>query len=123
MLLKSKKILLASSAVLLFSLGAGVASAADTPIQAAVKANASTDLLTYQVTLKVGETYQLPYGRNYKYSKYQYASDGPYFSVSSSGLVTALKNPYFPSGEAIGSVGILQEGVRDIALVYIEITN
>ncbi|MDT0124888.1 hypothetical protein Q9R46_19645 [Paenibacillus sp. RRE4] len=82
-----------------------------------------SNFLEYQVTLKVGETYQLPSGRNYKYQTFQYGSDGPYFSVSSTGFVRALKNPYAAPGEAIGSVGIWQEGVRDIALVYIEITN
>lgn len=123
MLLRSKKVLLVSSALLLFSLSSGVASAADTPIQTAVKANAFSELLTYQVTIKVGKTYQLPSGRNYKYYPFQYSNGDPYFRVSSSGLVRALKNPHSPPGEAIGSVGVLQEGVRDIALVYIEITD
>lgn len=53
--------------------------------------DASTDKLTYQVKLKVGEIYQLPYGLNYKYHPSQYSEGGPYLSVTNSGLVRALK--------------------------------
>ncbi|GGH45842.1 hypothetical protein GCM10008014_08130 [Paenibacillus silvae] len=122
-MLKYKKVLLASSALLLFSLSAGIASAAEAPIQSVTKTSISAKLLTYQIKLRVGETYQLPYGRNYIYVPYQGGSGVNYFSVSSTGLVTALRAPLTLPGEPIGYVGVVQNGVADIAEVYIEITD
>lgn len=121
-LFNSKKVLLTASALLLLSLSTGIASASDATIKPVAKADVTIQMLTYQVKLKVGETYQLPYGRNYKYYPSQYSEGGPYFSVTNSGLVRALKLPPTIPGEAVGSVGVVQEGVRDIAEVFIEIT-
>ncbi|MEI2283228.1 hypothetical protein [Paenibacillus polysaccharolyticus] len=121
-MLKTKGIILTASAALLLSLNTGIATASDTTLKPATVADVSIQTLTYQITLKVGETYQLPYGRNYKYYPSQYSVGGPYFSVTNSGLVRALKLPPTIPGEAIGSVGVVQEGVRDIAEVFIEIT-
>ncbi|WP_146259580.1 hypothetical protein [Paenibacillus dendritiformis] len=62
-----RKLLLATSVVLLLSFGA-VASAA--PIKVSTNNEFSTKETSWTVTLKVGETNQLPYGRNYKYYPY-----------------------------------------------------
>jgi uncharacterized protein YycO len=114
-----RKLLLATSVLLLLSFGAVVSAA---PLNVSTTNEFSTKEISWTVTLKVGETYQLPYGRNYKY--YPYPNGGsPHFKVSSTGLVTALKNPYLREGEPVDGVGIVQEGVKDIGEIFIVITD
>lgn len=91
MFLHAEKILLATSVVLLLSFGA-VASAA--PIKVPTNNEFSTKETSWTVTLKVGETYQLPYGRNYKYYPYQNGGS-PYFKVSRYRTRNSIKESVF----------------------------
>ncbi|MGG4344943.1 hypothetical protein [Paenibacillus lautus] len=120
-----KKTILTISAALLLTTGVGVASAA--PIKSPTTPTTTADFSTqasWTVTLKVGETYQLPYGKNYMYSAFPSNVVNVYFKVSSTGLVTALKAPFgLRPGEAVGAVGVWVNGGSDIGEFPIVITD
>ncbi|WP_141694982.1 hypothetical protein [Paenibacillus kribbensis] len=114
-----KKLLLAASMVLLLSLSAGVvnASAASSSTPAPQK-EVFAKYPIYTITLKVGQTYQLPYAYGYKY--YNLGGEG-YFSIGIGGEVTALKAPLTERDSLVGSVGILDKNLNEVAEVYIMI--
>lgn len=118
-----KKSLLIGAAILTLSLSSGVASAAESAVTPTVTVNDfSTQSISYTITLKVGETYQLPSGRNYKYYPSQYQDGGPYFTVYNNGLLTAVKYPWMLTPqENVGSVGIVDGNYNDIAEIFVKI--
>ncbi|WP_025722338.1 hypothetical protein [Paenibacillus polymyxa] len=114
-----KKLLMAASMVLLLSLSAGIASAAESTV-----APTASKVLTYTITLKVGQTYQLgynpSYGRHYTYYVSGYAKDC--FWVSSNGMLTATNyNAQVMSWEDYGVVNVVDASGNEIEEVHVRI--
>ncbi|WP_179032887.1 hypothetical protein [Paenibacillus kribbensis] len=114
-----KKLLMAASMVLLLSLSAGIASAAESTV-----APTASKVLTYTVTLKVGQTYQLgynpSYGRHYTY--YISPNNQDYFGVSSNGMLTAYKYNYqIMPWEDHGVVNVVDASGNEIEEVHVRI--
>lgn len=116
-----KKLLLATSMVLLFSVSAGVASAAESTVT-----SAATKAIEYTITLKVGESYQLgynpTYGRNYTY--YIAPDNQDYFGVSRNGMLTAYKHNFqIMPWEDHGEVNVVDASGNHIERVHVRIVQ
>ncbi|MEK3788768.1 hypothetical protein [Paenibacillus sp. FSL K6-1230] len=111
------------SAALLSSVSLPTTSSANPadPINQKATGAISTNDISWTVKLRVGETYQLPYYSGTKY--YPFPNGGkPYFSVSSTGLVTILERPSPAEWKPIGAVGIVVNG-RDLGEISIIIID
>lgn len=122
-----KKIILTISAAILLTASLGVASAAPATVSSQkVEKVAINKLLKYKIYLKsgVGDSKQIATGRKYHYYVNEYAPGGPYFTVSSTGLVKSTdKRPNTIYDEACGTINVVDAYGNEIEEVDVVIDS
>lgn len=121
-----KKFLLGLSVMVLLTSATGVASAAPATktSEKEVVSNLAAKSIEYTIKLRSNgqEQYQLGYGSGYKYHVNQ-GSGGPYFTVSSTGLVTAVKMPLTSYNEPIGGIYVVDRNGNELEHVYVVVDS